>query len=222
MSITHLDLMLTEAESAGRGFIIVGEDSYLNGFRHALPLVNQYRQEMMDRLPPEDPDHALAEHVNALVLIRMQVLEDTVAVRRASGFDAARDRSIVNEGARIMRESNLLIDQLLTRVKRAARERMARTQQKFTILRISLGVGGACILVAMMIGVIGTGQCNTNALKDQNETLMGLLNKAEESTRLKSVFLANISHEIRTPMNGVVVRANERQGWGGSYTRWLE
>ena len=34
--------------------------------------------------------------------------------------------------------------------------------------------------------------------------LIAAKNKAEESDRLKSAFLANISHEIRTPMNGIL------------------
>ncbi|MBI9041937.1 response regulator [Lutibacter sp.] len=41
--------------------------------------------------------------------------------------------------------------------------------------------------------------------KKNNEIkLMNALEKAQESDRLKSAFLANLSHEIRTPMNGIL------------------
>ncbi|MEI6378788.1 MAG: PAS domain S-box protein [Candidatus Falkowbacteria bacterium] len=40
------------------------------------------------------------------------------------------------------------------------------------------------------------------------EDLVKAMNKAQESDRLKSAFLANISHEIRTPMNGILGFSN--------------
>ena len=41
-------------------------------------------------------------------------------------------------------------------------------------------------------------------LKNKNLELTIAKEKAEESDRLKSAFLANLSHEIRTPMNGIL------------------
>lgn len=45
---------------------------------------------------------------------------------------------------------------------------------------------------------------NVTPLKEKENQLKQALDKAEESDRLKSVFLTNISHEIRTPMNGII------------------
>ena len=45
---------------------------------------------------------------------------------------------------------------------------------------------------------------DTTARKNLEKRLIDAKNKAEESDRLKSAFLANTSHEIRTPMNAIV------------------
>jgi len=51
-------------------------------------------------------------------------------------------------------------------------------------------------------------KATTDALKESNEELTIAKGKAEESDKLKSVFLTNMSHEIRTPLNGIIGFSN--------------
>lgn len=54
-----------------------------------------------------------------------------------------------------------------------------------------------------MVGIVGSARDVTLQKKTESE-LITAKERAEESDRLKSAFLANVSHEIRTPMNSIL------------------
>ncbi len=100
--IDELEFMLTKAEAGQRGYIITGDENYLEPYDAA----NQNLNTVLRRLQMRTKDDA--NHVAAIESLLPKLdqkrsdLKATIDVRRSEGIDTARDIVILNTGKRAM------------------------------------------------------------------------------------------------------------------------
>jgi CHASE3 domain sensor protein len=194
----YLSMSLTSAESSLRGFLITGRESSLNRYNAALPQVDEYRHEVIQRFK-DDPDPAMNETMfSELLNARLLMMRVSIAIRRSPDFhiEEWQHNNFNNESDLLMDRLHHMIFTLVTHIKQRTREDLRHTQREFGGLWIYLGIGFACVFVTIVLTLISSGRSNLKALQRQNKKLQASLQKAEEATKMKASFLANISHEV--------------------------
>jgi signal transduction histidine kinase/CheY-like chemotaxis protein len=208
--ITALRASLTDAETGQRGFVLTGEDSYLDPYRRAradIPeLLKSLRAVTMD-----SPDQAQRiESLNPLVDEKLEELASTIELRRSNGLDAA--LAVVRSD-----RGRLLMEQMRGICSEVQAVALGRVVQFYAQARSSGNegalisiLGGASLFLLLLVAIITIQreavrrQSLIGELLQTERRLKDAVAEAEGANRAKSTFLSTMSHEIRTPMNAIL------------------
>ena len=152
------------------------------------------------------------------------------------GFDVDDVRTVKEATARLYPDPELLAQRLRSRAEAAARRRAGGGEQ--TEAR-AMGADGRWLTVLTGTTIVGdrlvVTMLDITAEKEAERALAAALEAernaravAEQATRAKSLFLANISHEIRTPLSALVSLAqamwmeSEKHHLPEKFARFLE
>jgi PAS domain S-box-containing protein len=144
--LTELLSEMKDAETGVRGYVISGDQAYLEPYESAKRNVSGQLDELkaMDRTDP-----ARIEHIVALTREKLSSGASVIALRRESGFEAGRGHLMLGEGKRVMDELRREVSALL-KDERAALEARGRRQAASaaaTITIIAIGSLAALGLV---------------------------------------------------------------------------
>jgi signal transduction histidine kinase/CheY-like chemotaxis protein len=208
--INALRSSVTDAETAQRGFVLTGEDRYLEPGRQAradIPVLLK----SLGTLSTAHPDQAeRIQRLDSLVNEKLEELDLTIELRRSKGFDASLAVVRSDRGRAVMEQVRAICLQIQTVADRSLAQysEQARLSQREGAL-ISI-FGGASLFVLLLVATItiqrevGRRKILIGELRQSERRLEDAAAEARAANRAKSTFLSTMSHEIRTPMNAIL------------------
>jgi len=142
--LENLDEILFDAamaESSARGYVMAGEESYLEPYHLAVGDCRLVLRET-ERMLAGDPERlALLDRLQAAIADKIRIHERKIATRRTRGFDASMQIFLTGEGYRLMGEIQNQVAAIKARedILLTQRETRARGDAASSILTLSIG-----------------------------------------------------------------------------------
>jgi methyl-accepting chemotaxis protein len=142
---------LKDAETGQRGYIITGDDRYLQPFQGAQQAVDQQLRELM-RLTSEHPrEQQRLESVTRMVASKFTELQETIDLRRSKGFPAAQQVILTDRGKEDMDRLRSFIadignEEYALLIQRAAEEQSLARRTEGTIV---IGILAAILMLVV-------------------------------------------------------------------------
>ncbi len=150
--IEELSSIIKDAETAERGYIITGEERYLEPYKNATSKIAGTMAELGQLIA--DPDQQERFHkLESLVNEKLDFLEGAINKRRDDGFDAARDLIITDIGKNLMQNIRDVNLELINTENQLLQERQDKSDRgaRNTKLTIILLTAASILIVVFFI-----------------------------------------------------------------------
>src|SRR6266436_7298950 len=157
--LSSLELLLaasTDSETAERGYVITGDESYLEPYRQAGAVVDGQTRHLRALTADNRAQQQRLDSVMALVTERLAILRGVIDLRRDQGFAAAQGEILTGKGKQFHDRIRRLIGQMEDTETSLLKEREQRTKQSSALAQAVIFGGGflACGLVSLALWAI--------------------------------------------------------------------
>jgi signal transduction histidine kinase/CHASE3 domain sensor protein/FixJ family two-component response regulator len=150
--LSGLDKLLsvvTDGETAERGYVITDDESYLERFRQSRQRSDETQRQLAELTADNRVQQQRLRALRALVGERLTQFELVIELRRTQGFEAAQREILKGLGKRMQEQIRGLIDEMILTEQRLLDERQ-RTTHRSTLLTESVTWGGGVLAVGIV------------------------------------------------------------------------
>jgi len=146
---------LVDAETGQRGFLITGNERYLEPYGAALSTLETHLQRLESLTADNGDQQRELRRARELVSAKLAELDQTIAVRRQVGFDAASRIVLTDRGKRNMDELRAVLDEMKSREAALLDQRLAESRKSAQTARWSALGSTTFALVAVAVIWLG-------------------------------------------------------------------
>jgi methyl-accepting chemotaxis protein len=133
--------MLKDAETGQRGFILTGEESFLEPYRSAMGSLDVEMQQARELLSGSPTQKERLERLEPLVRTKLAEMQDTIELRRTRGLDAAATAVARGKGRQVMDDIRKVIAEIVAEENAHLKERADEAEATSRGLTVNLSVG---------------------------------------------------------------------------------
>lgn len=193
---------MTDLENGQRGYLLTGKKEYLDSYETAIGVVDGHLARLASLAKDNPRQQARVNMIGEAAILKKNELAESIAARKEKGPEAAAQLVDTADGRQLM-------DHFRETVREMQQEEMAVLEKRQQLLIQSFKDTNTVVVttgvVAITAGVVGTMLLALFLMgRERQEHLQFEKEKAVQSDKAKTDFLAMMSHEIRTPMNAIL------------------
>ena len=196
---------LQDSETGQRGYLLTGEQSYLEPYEAAKPKISRYMSDLRQLTQDNADQERRLEELRPLISAKQAELDQTISLRKNQGLDAALQIVNTNKGKHIMDQMRTIIQKIRSDERDLATRRNS-TMKAHSLLTIKTITYGIPVAVIVM-GLFGFGV--TRSITRQLQETISLLASSSSEILATTTQVATGASETAASVSETTVTVEE-------------